>query len=93
MIATQTNNEQDLEFIERAKLHKIKFYEVLEAQRLQEDLTRNNDPASGSKRLYSNSEYLNLIKKFTKLKRRLGQKQIGNIIFSMHMKYMRLTRW
>ena len=74
MIATQTINEQDLEFIERAKLHKILFYEALEAQRLQEDLTRNNDPASGSKRLYSNSEYLNLIEEIEQAKKKIGTK-------------------
>ncbi len=78
MLATATNVEQDLEIIERSKLHKIKFYEALEAQRLQDELVGNKgeDDSNGGmgRRLFSTSEYDRLIEEIEVAKNKTGTK-------------------
>ena len=63
-MSQMSNNAQELEYIERLKVHKIQFYEALEAQRIQAELTKGSDDETTDKigrRLFSNNEYAKII--------------------------------
>jgi Mn-containing catalase len=60
---TETTIVTDLELIEKNKIHKIKFYEALEALKTEQDLTKKDNKPN--KRLLTLAEYKNLIEEIS----------------------------
>ena len=66
MLTASANAQADLETV---KLHKIKFYEALEAQKTANLMTKTGGQKSSNKRLLSMTEYTALIEEIEEAKK------------------------